>query len=153
MSGAVEVESLEGGAGRTVIDAEGLILGRMASVVAQRLLEGERIEIVNSEVAVVSGKRLQVIRARKEFLQMGGRGRGPTHWRRPNMIVRRAIRGMLPYRKARGREAFKRVRAHIGVPKDLAEAKKETIPEAHVSRLGGRYITVGEIAANIGWKR
>lgn len=141
------------GMGRTVIDADGLILGRMASILAKRLLEGERIEIVNAEAAVVSGKRLQVIRERKEFLEVGGRGRGPVHWRRPNRIVRRTIRGMLPYRKACGREAFKRLRAHIGVPRELADAKRESIPDAHVSRLGGRYVTVGEIAASIGWKR
>ncbi|MCW3992509.1 MAG: 50S ribosomal protein L13 [Candidatus Bathyarchaeota archaeon] len=141
------------GTGRTVIDAEGLILGRMASIVAKRLLEGERIEIVNAEAAVVSGKRLQIIRERKEFLEVGGRGRGPVHWRRPNRIVRRTIRGMLPYRKARGREAFKRLRAHIGVPRELADAERESITDAHVSRLGGRYVTVGEIAVNIGWKR
>ncbi|RLI06236.1 50S ribosomal protein L13, partial [Candidatus Bathyarchaeota archaeon] len=40
---------------RSVIDASGLILGRMASIVAKRLLEGEQIEIVNAEKAVVSG--------------------------------------------------------------------------------------------------
>ena len=32
--------------GMAVIDADGLILGRMASIIAKRLLEGERIEIV-----------------------------------------------------------------------------------------------------------
>jgi len=58
---------------RAVIDADGLILGRMASLIAKRLLEGERIEIVNAENAVVSGKRLQIINARKEFLNVGGR--------------------------------------------------------------------------------
>jgi len=142
-----------GGTGRIVVDAEGLILGRMASIVAKRLLEGERIEIVNAEGAVVSGKRLQVIKDRKEFLEIGGRGRGPVHWRRPNTIVRRTIRGMLPYRKARGRTAFKRLRVHIGVPEELADIEKEIIQEAHVSRLGDRYVTVGEIAKNIGWKR
>jgi len=141
------------GAGRTVINAQGLVLGRMASVVAKRLLEGERVEIVNAEEAVISGKRLQVIKEQKEFLEVGGRGRGPIHWRKPNAIVRRTIRGMLPYRKTRGREAFKRLRVHIGVPEDLAAVEREGIPAAHLDRLGGRYVTVGEIAVNIGWKR
>jgi large subunit ribosomal protein L13 len=138
---------------RTVIDADGLILGRMASVVAKRLLEGERIEIVNAEGAVVSGKRLRVIRERKEFLEVGGRSRkGPIHYRKPNMIVRRTVRGMLPYRKPRGRDAFRRLRVHIGVPRELDAAERESIPEAHLERLSGRYVTVGEIARNIGWK-
>ena len=141
-----------GGQEKTVIDAEGLILGRMASIVAKRLLEGERIEIVNAEGAVVSGKRLQVIKERKEFLEVGGRDRGPLHYRKPNAMVRRTIRGMLPYRKTRGRDAFRRLRVYIGVPSELEEAQRESISDADVERLRGRYITVGEIAKNIGWK-
>lgn len=141
------------GQNRTIIDAEGLILGRMASVVAKRLLEGERIDIVNAEEAVVSGKRLSIIKDRKEFLKVGHSGRkGPLHYRRPNAMVRRTIRGMLPRRKTRGREAFRRLRVHIGVPEEFESAVKESLPDAHLSRLGNRYITVGEIAKNIGWK-
>lgn len=138
--------------GQTVIDAEGLILGRMASVVAKRLLEGERIDIVNAEGAVVSGKRLQVIKERKEFLEVGGPTKGPFHYRKPNAIVRRTIRGMLPHRKPRGRDAYRRLRVHIGVPRELGGVEAESIEVAHVDRLRGRYITVGEIAKNIGWK-
>ena len=138
--------------GQTVIDAEGLILGRMASVVAKRLLEGERIDIVNAEGAVVSGKRLQVIKERKEFLEVGGPTKGPFHYRKPNAIIRRTIRGMLPHRKPRGRDAYRRLKVHIGVPRKLGGIEAESIEVAHVDRLRGRYITVGEIAKNIGWK-
>jgi large subunit ribosomal protein L13 len=142
-----------GGTGKTIVDAEGLVLGRMASIIAKRLLEGENIEIVNAESAIVSGKRLPVINRWKEFLNVGGRGRGPVHWRRPSTIVRRTIRGMLPYRKARGREAFGRLRVHIGVPEELTDAVKISIQEARASMLDGRYVTIGEIASNIGWKK
>lgn len=142
-----------GGTGKTIVDAEGLVLGRMASIIAKRLLEGEKIEIVNAESAIVSGKRLQVINRWKEFLNVGGRGRGPVHWRRPNTIVRRTIRGMLPYRKTRGREAFSRLKVHIGVPEELTDAMKISIQEASTSMLDGRYVTIGEIASNIGWKK
>ncbi|MCD6263449.1 50S ribosomal protein L13, partial [Candidatus Bathyarchaeota archaeon] len=123
---------MSGGEGFTVIDAEGLILGRMASIVAKRLLNGERIIIVNAEDAVISGDRGQIIRERKRFLEVGGARKGPIHWRRPDRIVRRTIRGMLPYRKARGREAFKRLRVYIGVPKELEGRERETLEEAHV---------------------
>ena len=142
-----------GGTEKTIVDAEGLILGRMASIIAKRLLEGEKIDIVNAESVIVSGKRLQVINRWKEFLNVGGRGRGPVHWRRPNTIVRRTIRGMLPYRKARGREAFRRLKVHIGVPEELTDAMKISIQEASTSMLDGRYVTIGEIASNIGWKK
>jgi len=141
------------GHGNTVIDADGLILGRMASIVAKRLLEGERIDIVNAENIVVSGRRLQIIKARKEFLELGGRqDKGPFHYRKPNAIVRKTIRGMLPRTKARGRDAFGRLKVYIGVPRGLRDSEMESIADAHLKRLRGRYITVGEIDKNIGWK-
>lgn len=141
------------GHGRTVIDADGLILGRMASIVAKRLLDGERIDIVNAERAIVSGRLLQIIKERKKFLVVGRSGRkGPIHYRKPNAIVRRTIRGMLPHRKTRGIEAFGRLKVHISVPEALESAEAESLPKAHVERLRGRYMTVGEIAKNIGWK-
>ena len=118
--------------GTTIIDAEGLILGRMASVVAKRLLNGERIEIVNAESAVVSGKKKMVIKERKDFLEVGGPTKGPFHYRRPNAIIRRTIRGMLPRRKPRGREAYGRLKVHIGVPREFNGVERESLPDATV---------------------
>jgi len=54
-----------------VIDASGLILGRMASKVAKRLLLGEHITIVNAEKATLSGKKLSRIKEAKAFLDVG----------------------------------------------------------------------------------
>jgi len=75
----------------TVIDASGLILGRMSSIIAKRLLQGENIVIINAEKAVISGKRKPVIRERKEFLEVGHPWKGPYHYRRPDRIVRRTV--------------------------------------------------------------
>ena len=138
---------------RTVIDGDGLILGRMSSIVAKRLLAGETIDIVNAEKMVVSGKKQMVINKEKEFLNVGGHEKGPVHFRQPHRIVRRTIRGMLPYRKAHGREAFKRLKVHIGVPDKLSGAELEKMEKYHSSNLNRRFVTVGEIAENIGWKK
>ncbi|NIU39901.1 50S ribosomal protein L13, partial [Candidatus Bathyarchaeota archaeon] len=78
----------------TVVDASGLILGRMASMVAKRLLNGENIVIVNAERSTISGKRLSKIREARKFLEVGHPGKGPFHQRRPDRILRRTIRGM-----------------------------------------------------------
>ncbi len=133
----------------TIIDAKGLILGRMASVVAKRLLKGERIIIVNASGAVISGNRHSIIRAAHEFLQIGHPGKGPLHPRRPDTIVKKTIRGMLPYKKPRGREALKRLRVYISVPDEFKGKSVERIPEAEVERLRGRYITISELAQSI----
>jgi len=84
------------GTKETIIDADGLILGRMASHIAKRLLDGEKIIIVNAEKAIISGKRLSILREKHEFLQVGHYRKGPFHPRRPDRIVKRVIRGMLP---------------------------------------------------------
>jgi large subunit ribosomal protein L13 len=138
---------------KTVIDGEGLILGRLSSMVAKRLLAGEHIELVNAEKIVVSGAKKMIIDREKEFLGVGGHEKGPVHYRQPHRIVRKTIRGMLPHRKAHGREAFRRLKVHIGVPEEFEAAEKETIEKIQARILGKRYVTIGEIAENIGWKK
>jgi len=134
-----------------VIDAKGLILGRMASVVAKRLLTGETIIIVNAEKAAISGKRLSKVREAKTFLEVGHPGRGPHHYRRPDRIVRRTIRGMLPWKKSKGQQAYKRLKVFLGIPQELKDKETQTITEASAERLRCPYITVGEMAKEIGW--
>jgi large subunit ribosomal protein L13 len=138
---------------RTVIDADGLILGRMASVIAKRLLAGETIELVNAQNVVISGNKHKLVEDWKEFLIVGGFGKGPVHHRRPHEIVRRTVRGMLPYRIKKGEEAYKRLHVHIGVPDEFEKAEMEKMPEYHSSKLNHRGVTVGELAESIGWNK
>ncbi len=138
---------------RTVIDGDGLILGRMSSMIAKRLLAGETIDLVNAEKIVVSGNKQAIIAQEKEFLNVGGFEKGPVHYRQPHRIVRKTIRGMLPYRKAHGRDAFKRLKVHIGVPDEFEGAELEKMEKYHSSNLNRRFVTIGEIAENIGWKK
>ena len=135
----------------TLIDAKGLVLGRMASVVANRLLQGESIIIVNAEKAAISGKRLSRVREAKTFLEVGHPRKGPYHPRRPDGIVRRTIRGMLPWKKPKGQQAYSRLKVFLGIPQELKDKETQTITEASAERLRCPYITVGEMAKEIGW--
>jgi large subunit ribosomal protein L13 len=137
----------------TVIDADGLILGRMASGIAKRLLEGENVMIVNSEKAVLSGKRRSKVSEAKVFLEVGGVGRGPYHYRRPDRIVRKAVKGMLPIRQPKGVEAYRRLQVFIGVPDNLKGQKTSTLTQAQAKKLTCPYFTVGEFAKAIGWNQ
>jgi len=137
---------------QAVVDASGLILGRMASVVAKRLLLGESIVIVNAEKAIFSGKRLSRVREARAFLEVGHPGKGPFHPRRPDQIVRRTVRGMLPHRLPKGQAAFKRLRVFLGVPLEFKGVTFQTIPRAGVKKLRCPYVTVGEFAKEIGYK-
>ena len=135
----------------TMINAEGLILGRMASMVAKRLLNGEEITIVNAEKAVLSGKKKSKVREAMEFLSVGGPKMGPFHYRRPDRIVRKTVRGMLPYRQTKGKNAYKRLRVFIGTPEELKDQKMETLTDAQAAKLSCPYFTLGEYAKEIGW--
>jgi large subunit ribosomal protein L13 len=136
----------------TVIDASGLILGRMASKVAKRLLKGELITIVNAEKATLSGKNLSRLKDANAFLKIGHPRKGPFHPRRPDQIVRRSVKGMLPHRQPKGVDALRRLRVFLGVPSELKTAPLQTIPEAHMSKLKCPYTTVEELAKQIGYK-
>lgn len=137
----------------TVIDADGLILGRMASTIAKNLLQGEHVIIVNAEKAVLSGRKRSRVNEAKEFLEVGGVGRGPYHSRRPDRIVRKAIRGMLPIRQSKGLQACKRLHVFIGIPDNLKGQKLNTVAHAHAKKLTCSYFTVGELAKGIGWNQ
>jgi len=135
----------------TIINAENLILGRMASIVAKRLLKGERIVIVKAEKAVFSGKKKSKVTEAKEFLEVGHPKKGPFHYRRPDRIVRRTVRGMLPYKQPKGKQAYKRLKVFIGTPEELKDRKMETLAEVHAKKLACPYFTLGEFAKEIGW--
>ena len=134
-----------------VVDAKGLILGRMASTIAKRLLQGENIIIMNAEKAVISGKRLSRIKEAKKRLEVGHPKKGPFHPRRPEEIVRRTIKGMLPRRKPKGQQAYRRLKVFVDVPEELIETETQTIPDARSEKLKCPYITVGKLAKEIGW--
>ncbi len=135
----------------TIINADGLILGRLASIVAKRLLQGEAIVIVNAEKAVISGKRRSKVMESKAFLEVGSPGRGPFHYRRPDRILRKTVRGMLPYRQPKGKQAYKRLSVYIGIPEAFKEQKIEVLADVKATKLKCPYFTLGEFAKEIGW--
>jgi len=137
----------------TSIDATNLILGRMATNVAKRALLGETINVVNCEKAVISGSKSDIFNRYRTRLAKGSQAKGPFFPRKVDVIVRRAIRGMIPYKQAKGRLAFQRVQCFIGVPEELAKEKLETIPEANVSRLSrAKHTPLSQIGIYLGGK-
>ncbi|UCF45162.1 MAG: 50S ribosomal protein L13 [Candidatus Bathyarchaeota archaeon] len=137
----------------SLVNADGLILGRMASKVAKRLLNGEKVIIVNAEKAVLSGKKKSKVAEAKEFLEVGAPRKGPFHYRRPDRILRKTVRGMLPFKQPKGKIAYKKLKVFIGVPEDLKDQQMETLKEAQVSKLKGPYFTLAELAKEIGWNQ
>lgn len=135
-----------------IINAENLILGRMSTVIAKKALLGESIEIVNTEKAVIIGNKVNILENYLNKIRKGDPSYGPYFPRSPDRLVRRAIRGMLPYKQEKGRSAFKRIRCYIGVPEDLKDKKSETIDNARLSKQHINYMTVKELSKYMGAK-
>jgi len=136
-----------------VINAEGLILGRMASKVAKKLLNGENVIIVNAEKSVLSGKKKSKVAEAKQFLEVGAPKRGPFHYRRPDRIMRKTVRGMLPIKQPKGKTAYKKLKVFMGVPEDLKDQKMDTFAEAQATKLKGPHFTLAELAKEVGWNQ
>ncbi len=137
----------------TVIDASNLILGRMASNVAKRLLKGEEINIINAERAIISGRKDTTFARYRRYIDRGSREFGPHFPRRPDQLVARTIRGMIPHTKATGREAYNRLKVYIGVPPELSKEQANTIEDASIMRLStSNYTILGDLSKRLGSK-
>lgn len=114
----------------TVVDASGLVLGRAASLIAKRLLNGETVVVVNAEKSVVVGNRKMVVDEYIASRAQGSVRSGPHFPRYPDRIFRRTVRGMLPHLKTRGKVAFDRLHVYIGVPAGLSDRPKTALDGA-----------------------
>jgi ribosomal protein uL13 len=63
------------------------------------------------------------------------------------------IRGMVPRRKGRGYAAMRRLKVFPSIPDEYKSAPLVRFPEASASRLSSGYVTLEEIARELGWRR
>ena len=143
-----------------VVDARDCVLGRVASQVAERALDGERVAVVNAERAVVTGRENSVIETFRARRRQGS-DRGPMYPKRPDRIFKRAVRGMVPYEKTRGREALGRVRVYVGDPyedgaasprgEDGEAVEAEVLEDTSLDRLSNiKFVSLGDVSENLG---
>ncbi len=131
------------------IDASDQVIGRLSSVVAKRLLNGDEVVVVNAEKAIVTGDRADILEEYRWRRRVGSQRRGPYYPSRPDDILRRTIKGMLPHKQPRGRDALKRLKVYVDVPEAFKGKKHEKIAEAS-SVTTESFITLGEISSNLG---
>ena len=133
----------------TVIDAKRHIMGRLSSNVAERILDGEEIVILNAEQVVVTGERDVVFAEFKAKVDRGQIRKGPYYPRRADLLLKRTIRGMIPWTKTTGREAYRRIHVFVGCPEQFNDVEKQTVEDA--MRLNtGKYTTLGAVAKFLG---
>ena len=146
-----------------VYNAEDKILGRLASTVAKQLIsakkagEDTRVIIVNAEKAIVSGKRTSVMSDYRAKYELNHARKGPFFPRMPDQILKRTVRGMLPYHKnSSGRGALKALRVEIGTPSDLSGDLPDGCEwgdSTNIERpLPERFVRLGDISKELGVK-
>ncbi len=135
----------------TCVNADGLIVGRMSSNIAKLLLSGEYVTILNAEKAVYSGKKKSKVAEAHVFLEVGAPERGPFHYRRPDRMLKKTVRGMLPCRLPKGKIALKRLKVFMGVPLEFKDQQTIQFENAQASKIKGPSFTLGELAKEIGW--
>ncbi len=136
------------------IDATDQIAGRLSSKIAKLVISGKKVVVVNAERSLISGSRTSVINQWKERLELSSKVNplyGPIHPRRPDNILRRMVRGMVPRKKPKGALAMKRLRIYIGVPSQVSAAKLTKFEDATATRPIPVYVTMRDLSKSLGW--
>jgi large subunit ribosomal protein L13 len=135
-----------------VFDAGGCVLGRLASQLAQEILhDDEPVKVVNAEQAIVTGEKNNVLETYRNKYHRGTERKGPHFPRAPHRLVKRTVRGMIPYDQARGRNAYERLKCYIGVPEDVDESEIQSLDDAQPKSVR-EHVTVAEISRDLGAK-
>ncbi|MDE1860830.1 MAG: 50S ribosomal protein L13 [Candidatus Micrarchaeota archaeon] len=138
-----------------IIDGSSKILGREASFVAKQLLSNKNVVIINAEKMVISGHRKDILTKYKDLVELKDKA-NPEHspyWsRRPDLFVKRVIRGMLPYKRPKGKAAYKNLRVYIGVPHNLKDAKVRVAEGKNPNEIYENIMTIKELTTLLGYK-
>ncbi len=136
-----------------IIDATNQILGRLATYAAKEALLGKEVRVINCEKAVISGSRAEVFAEYLHRMERGAPRSGPFLHRMPDKIVRRTIRGMLPWKRAKGQDAYKRVYCYVSMPDEFKDKNPLVIENANVSKLPNlKFVDIGTLSKRLGAK-
>ncbi len=135
-----------------IVDGTNMVLGRIASQIAKKLMEGEEVHLINADKIVVSGSPAIIVGdyMQKRRLQQKATPEYSPKWPKvPDLMVRRVIRGMLPFKKAKGKAAFKKLRVYAGNPNLKGEMKVFDVAK---NKGFARSVTIGDMCRQLGAK-
>ncbi len=134
---------------KRIIDADGMILGRLSSQVAKMIMRGDEVDVVNIEKAAILGQRKVIVENYRAKTLRGHSQWGPFISRSPHLLCKRMIRGMLP-KGPRGEELNRRISFHIGNP---TGKQGEKLKCDVTSSNYWKYTTVGDLSVILGAKK
>lgn len=135
----------------TIIDGRNLIYGRLASNVAEMIMDGEEVVVLNAESLIITGERDMIFERFKMRIDLGDatKRKGPFYPRRADLVFKRSVRGMIPWTTTSGRDAYRRLHVFVGTPKQFADCEKVR-PEEAVREITGKYTTLGAVSQFLG---
>lgn len=141
-----------------VVDGRGHLVGRLASIVAKEILNGQKVVVVRCEELIMSNSiyanQIKFKHFEKKRTATNPK-RGPFHETSPVQLFKRAVRGMIPRKTARGHAALQRFRAYEGIPAPYDAMKRVVVPSAlkvMCLRPGRKFTHIGTLASRLGWK-
>jgi len=141
-----------------IVDGRGHLLGRLASILAKELLNGQKVVVVRAEEINISGSLFRNKLKYAAFIRKRTNTnptRGPWHYRQPSRILWRVIRGMVPHKTDRAKIALERLKVYEGIPHPFDRMKRVVVPAAlRTTRLrpGRKYCRLGDLSSQVGWK-
>ncbi|PIU22355.1 MAG: 50S ribosomal protein L13 [Candidatus Diapherotrites archaeon CG08_land_8_20_14_0_20_30_16] len=131
-------------------DASGLVYGRLASMLAQKLLAGYKINVYNAEKVVITGNPKCVVTEyskRYDYRAKGNPEKGPKYPKVPHLMLKLAVIKMLP-KGARGKALAKNIKVYIG------NENKVDIKSISLAKMmqGLKFIELGELCNRLGAK-
>jgi large subunit ribosomal protein L13 len=146
-----------------LLDATDKILGRLCSQIAKLALLGHNLVIINAKDAIISGTKDNIHENFLKKLNIStatNPRRGPFWPRRPDTFMRNVIKKMLPRKKYRGKEAYKRIHVYIGdIPERFQKRYQKLIPleiyNADKKRLSyyNKFISLENLCSRLGWNK
>src|SRR3989344_5109318 len=128
---------------KLIIDGNHATLGRLSSFVAKQALLGKEVVIVNSNDVVIVGRREDILSKYHQLVKKGGSSqKGPITIRSPERILKRTIRGMVPHKQYKGKDAMSKIRCYNETPEEFKEVKKVSVGKEK----RGKFISLKELA-------
>ena len=130
-----------------IIDGKNSVLGRIASYTAKKLINGEEIKLINVNKILITGDPVNILGKYLKKKSIGSPQHGPFISKKPDMLVRRAIRGMIPYKTKKGKNAIKKLKVYEDLPEEFS---KEKIEKLSLKPIKSKFITIEKLSKLLG---
>ncbi|MDD5023142.1 MAG: 50S ribosomal protein L13 [Candidatus ainarchaeum sp.] len=136
-----------------IVDGNGMVFGRVASKISKELMTGKEVVLVNAEKILISGSPHAIIeryKTKRDLKNKANPDKSPRWPKVPERFVKRLIRGMLPWKKPRGKLVFSNLTVYSGIPKDIKESP--VIFEECRPKNISKYISISKLCRMFGYE-